>query len=483
MNKTLIGIEDASVFIPGQRDREYVLLNIDWQLREKGHCAITGANGAGKSTFLNLAHGSLWADKGRVFWLDANGIQDSSRITGLAVTGLVSPAIHEDLQRNAWNITVQEMLRTACYQYRQLPQKERDAAIRECLIELNAENWLDLRLSALSQGQMRLALLAREILRKPRVLLLDEFASGLDAERRKLAFAMLDKAREWTTFVFTAHRLEEIPAWTSTLYHMESGRLRPFEHTGRQTAVQSRFAAQAVHTRKDPLFELDNVSVYIDRELVLKNINWHSAQGEHWRISGANGSGKSTFLRLLAGDELAAAGGRVRRWSSGTSRWAETLDEIRQNVCLVSDMGQTFYGYPLTGLELVCSGFDNTIGIWREIGESEKSEAFAAIEAFFPNAAKIAQSSIRRLSTGQLRKLHLARALMSAPSALLLDEPCTGLDAESRGDYLEMLSRLAVEGFNGNSPAIIFVSHYDADVPEFIKRHARLENGFLQIIN
>lgn len=476
-------MENASVFIPGQREREYVLRNIDWQLHEYGHCAITGANGAGKSTFLNLAHGSLWTDTGRVFWLDANGIQDSSRITGLAMTGLVSPAIQEDLQRNAWNITVMEMLRDAFDQDVRMAQEERDAAISACLKDLNAEGWLDLRLPALSQGQMRLALLAREILRKPRVLLLDEFASGLDAERRKLSFAMLDKAREWTTFVFTAHRLEEIPAWASTLYHMESGRLKPLGSVVNHEAAQVRYTAQTTHARKDPLFELDNASVYIDRELVLKNISWKAAQGEHWRISGANGSGKSTFLRLLAGDELAAAGGTVRRWSYTTSRWAETLDEIRQNVCLVSDMGQTFYGYPLTGLELVCSGFDNTIGIWREISESEKSKAFAAIEAFFPNADKISQSSIRRLSTGQLRKLHLARAMMRAPSALLLDEPCTGLDSESRGDYLEMLCRLAVEGFNGHAPAIIFVSHYDEDVPGFIKRHARLENGFLQILN
>lgn len=476
-------MENASAFIPGQRDREYVLKGIDWQLEEYGHCAITGANGAGKSSFLNLAHGSLWADKGRVFWLDANDVHDFSRITGLAMTGLVSPAIQEDLQRNAWNITLLEMMRDVFAHDRQIAKEERDEAISACFRELNAEKWLELRMPALSQGQVRLALLAREILRKPRVLLLDEFASGLDAERRKLSFAMLDKAREWTTFVFTAHRMEEIPAWVSDFYYMESGRLKQLERTEDRGPAQNLLTAQTIHTHTGPLFELDNVSVYIDRELVLKNINWNASQGEHWRISGANGSGKSTFLRLLAGDELAAAGGRVRRWSNTTSRWASTLDETRQNVCLVSDFGQTFYGYPLTGLELVCSGFDNTIGIWREISASEKLKAFSAIKAFFPNAEKIAHCSIRRLSTGQLRKLHLARALMRSPSALLLDEPCTGLDAEARNDYLAMLGRLAVDGFNGHVPAIIFVSHYDADVPEFIKRHARFENGFLQIIN
>ncbi|MDE5879751.1 MAG: ATP-binding cassette domain-containing protein, partial [Desulfovibrio sp.] len=231
-----------------------------------------------------------------------------------------------------------------------------------------------------------------------------------------------------------------------------------------------------------PLLERAGGSVYIDRVKVLHNIDWRVSRGEHWRVSGPNGAGKSTLLRLLAGDEFAAAGGRLTRYLPSLGRAAETLEEVRRAVRLVSDLSQALYGYPLTGLELVCSGLDNTIGVYRDFSAAERAGARSLIEAFFPEggADEIAAASIRRLSTGQLRRLFLGRALMGRPEVLLLDEPCSGLDEAARERYLDALERVAA---SGAGPSLIFVSHEAGDAPACCTREARLEAGRLAILS
>ena len=95
----------------------------------------------------------------------------------------------------------------------------------------------------------------------------------------------------------------------------------------------------------------------------------------------------------------------------------------------------------------------------------------------------MAATSIRRLSSGQLRRLFLARALVGRPDILLLDEPCSGLDAESRARYLALLDSLAAPAENAElSVHLVFVSHHEEDAPLCINREARMENGRLTIL-
>lgn len=89
----------------------------------------------------------------------------------------------------------------------------------------------------------------------------------------------------------------------------------------------------------------------------------------------------------------------------------------------------------------------------------------------------LAGRSIRQLSTGQLRRLFLARALAGGPDILLLDEPCSGLDAPSRARYLRLLDQLAARGLH-----LVFVSHHSEDAPLCINREARMEDGRLRVL-
>ena len=125
------------------------------------------------------------------------------------------------------------------------------------------------------------------------------------------------------------------------------------------------------------------------------------------------------------------------------------------------------------------------MGLYRDFTEAERDEAQRVMAWLFPEggAARVAATSIRRLSSGQLRRLFLARALVGRPDILLLDEPCSGLDAESRARYLALLDSLAAPAESaGLSVHLVFVSHHEEDAPLCINREARMENGRLTIL-
>lgn len=482
MPQTILKIENLNLFIPGDMRREIIFHDLNLDVERGRHIALLGANGSGKSTLLRLIHGDLWPASGKISWLCASG-WETSPIMAKTVTALVSPHLQEQIQRQAHDVSVGDFLQggLAGSPFSYSFGGNMAAAIPELARKLGIADLLTARLPALSQGQARMALIARALLAKPRILLLDECADGLDAAHREKLFTHLKNVASGATIIFTSHRRDCAPDWIKLKLYLENGRL-----SGRKPAAKH-FSGEVCEASiaKQPiadeyLIRLQNVSVYINHALILKNITWAMRKGENWRITGENGSGKSTFLRLLAGDEDAAAGGAILRWPQGET--LSLLEETRRRIRLVSDLGQALYGYPLTALELVCTGFDNTIGLWREISPEERRAALEMIRFFFPENDNIAGTSIRRLSSGQLRRLYLARAMMGKPDILLLDEPCGGLDEDSRNAWLRTLDRVASGKSAMPAPGIVFISHFDADAPTCLNREARMDGGRLMII-
>lgn len=493
MFEPLVTIENLSLFLPGDASQRTVLHHIDWRIERGRHCALLGANGSGKSTLLRLLRGELWPASGHIWWHTADG-REQSPLAGRAMTTLVSPAQQENYQRQAWDLTGLDLLLTG---FEDTPLiysdggnqalARREAAVRMAS-RLEAEGLLDRDTPTLSQGQLRLLLLGRALLRAPALLLLDECTDGLDARYREIFFDVLEEYAPRCTIVMTAHRPGQIPEWCVERRYVSEGRLyttlpEQADGGGQPMPDLQKTANDICETETlPPLLDLENVTVFIDRQKVLRDITWSVHQGEHWRISGANGSGKSTLLRLLAGDEFTAAGGTLERWLPHQGGAVDTLAEVRKGVRLVSDLSQALYGYSLTAHEMVCTGFDNSIGVYRKFSPAEKAEALRRMQEMFPEETAedieaLGRQSIRHLSTGQLRRLFLARALVGEPDILLLDEPCSGLDAPSRAHYLNLLDQLAVRGLH-----IIFVSHHGEDAPLCINREAQMEDGRLRVV-
>ena len=487
----LVRVENVSLPLPGEAGA-WALRNITWHIDRGAHHALMGGNGAGKSTLLRLLHGQCWPTEGRVLWNGPDGPEDAP-LAGRAISALVSPAQQENYQRQGWYISGRELLLTGFDDTPLLYSTtvaERQQEAEDMARRLDALPLLEFCVPEMSQGQLRLMLLARALLRRPALLLLDECADGLDDRHRGLFFAELDKARG------TQHRHHEHPtapnnspsgavtyagSWRDGFCRTAGRRKRRLKRRstrrGESAPPSAPIRPQAAPTADDaPLLEVRNATVFIDRKEVLHAIDWQLRRGEHWRIVGANGSGKSTFLRMLAGDEFVADGGSLLRDLPGQGGRTSILQDIRKGVRLVSDLAQAQYGYSLNALELVCSGWDNTVGNYRDYSEEEVAQARAVMARL--DCITLAEKSIRSLSTGQLRRLFLARSLLGSPDILLLDEPCSGLDESSRRQYLALLDKLAAEGLH-----LVFVSHLPTDGPSCLNRTALMEDGRLRVID
>ncbi|MGJ3524404.1 ATP-binding cassette domain-containing protein [Nitratidesulfovibrio sp. D1] len=506
-------LDNVRVSFAGRR----ALDGASWTLRA-GECwAVFGRNGAGKSTLLRVVRGTTRPDQidgGRVTWFPpatADGTAphpETSPLVGRALCASVSSAQQERYVRQGWLLTGQELLLTGYFDTPLLyedPGAERITAARDLARSLGAAHLLDVKVPAMSQGQLRLMLVARALVRQPAVLLLDEVCEGLDATARAAVLGAVDQAAALgVTVLFATHRTGQLPACLTRALLVQGGRITAqgplaevmanlpadsgvCEGDGLDTPdIAAAANGSAVPARQpgEPapvLARIERADVYVERTHVLHAIDWTIRRGENWCVIGPNGSGKSTLLRLLHGEENVAVGGDIVWFadeaSCGVARREppaqaslRDLPLLHRRVALVSDQLQATYGYDLTAEELVLTGFSGTIGLYEEPDDDQRAEAAHWLRML--GAAGLAGQRIRTLSTGQLRRVLLARALAGAPDLLLLDEPCSGLDPASRPAFLALLGQLARAGVQ-----MVLVTHHEGDMIPEITHVLRLADG------
>ena len=482
-------LDNVSVSLSGRR----ILHGITWRWRRGESWAVLGANGSGKSTFLRLVAGELHPDPvaggRRTYGL--NGEVSTNAAGVREQVAFVSPEQQERYLNLEWVRTGRDVLLTGFHQtdylYRRLTPEQLTAA-RKLAEELRLGPLLRRDVQTLSQGEFRRVLIARALLGKPRVLLLDEFTDGLDAAMRATLLAAVQRVAEAGTSVLLAtHRDDELlPALRRRLVLEDgrtapaAGRVRlrrtPFADAGGASAASisgnqseklaplASLRSQWGSTESRPtspaapgafLFRLRNVSVYLDRKPVLKDLSWEMRAGEHWAITGPNGSGKSTLLKLLLGELHPAVGGTIHRFGEPQRH---TLWEIRARTGYVGPDLQTAYRDALTAREVVASGYFASIGLLDAVTRTQWRRVDAVLAEL--SLSDLARKPFLHLSYGQRRRVLLARALMHRPQVLLLDEPLDGLDGESLGlmrAHLLVLSRWPI--------SLVVVTHRREELP------------------
>ncbi|MBO6084598.1 MAG: ATP-binding cassette domain-containing protein [Candidatus Methanomethylophilaceae archaeon] len=220
--------------------------------------------------------------------------------------------------------------------------------------------------------------------------------------------------------------------------------------------------------------ELENVSVKRDGKYILRSITMSIGEGENVAVIGPNGSGKTTLIKLLRGDiypyydEENPAKMRI----FGMDRW--NIFDIRGKMGVVSMDLQSRFRPDTTAFEVVCSGFFNSLDVFRDQDVTERMAVAVRDSAMMMGVEDILDRPIENLSLGEMRRVLIARAMVTGPDLLVLDEPMTGLDIVMKSKFRAMFDILMERGVS-----IVMITHDLTDIPESMKRIIMIRDGML----
>ncbi len=223
-----------------------------------------------------------------------------------------------------------------------------------------------------------------------------------------------------------------------------------------------------------PLLRINGATLVRGGRHVLDDLHLEVAARQHTAIIGPNGSGKSSLVKLITRQHypLARADGRPAVTIFGRERW--DIFALRSLLGIVSaDLHAAFVGDAgLRGLDAVVSGFFAAQGLASHHAVTPDMTRRGAEALAQAGAAFLAQRPLATMSTGEARRVLIARALVHDPRALLLDEPTTGLDLIARQRFLETLGGIARRG-----KTILLVTHHVEEVLPDIGRIILMQGG------
>ena len=221
-----------------------------------------------------------------------------------------------------------------------------------------------------------------------------------------------------------------------------------------------------------PFLQLRNAVVRRAGRAILTVDAFELACGENIALLGPNGSGKSTFVKLVTREMLPLHRDEPPVLFKGRDR--ATLAEVKRSLGVVSSTMQEQMTVHLPVVDIVAGGLFGALGIPQAVAAADadgaRDRALATMGLL--GIADLAARDAMTLSTGQARRALIARALVRDPEALVLDEPCTGLDPEGMFYVRRSMRALAQAG-----KSIVLVTHYPEDVIPEIARLVLVKDG------
>jgi molybdate transport system ATP-binding protein len=467
-----------------------VLRDVSWRIRPGQRWLLIGGNGAGKTQLLKLVAGSVWpkpTGRGqRRYRLKGEGLKGEVFETPAGVAdeiAYVGAERQDRYEHYEWNFRAREVVGTGLHRT-DIPMQELTAAesrrVRGLLGKLGIAALAERRFLTLSYGERRLVLIARALASRPRLLLLDEVANGLDSRNHARLLRWLDStARSPMPWVFATHRRSDVPEGMTHLLELERGRVKLAGAMG-ATRARKLLAQEAPaffapaqrrrpprHGRQPALLAMRRANVFVDDVHILRDIEFEVAPGDCWVVHGANGSGKSTLLRTLYGDHAVAAGGSIARRGIAPG---VPLETFKLRTAYVAPHLQTWHVPRMPVMEVVASGRHASIGLNEPITAVDRRHAESALRRFGIFGLRI--RTLAECSYGQARRVLFARAWARAPELALLDEPFAGLDRATRADLAQRLNRWLEKG-----GSCVIATHHRDEWPARTTHILELEQG------
>lgn len=217
----------------------------------------------------------------------------------------------------------------------------------------------------------------------------------------------------------------------------------------------------------ETIIKTTNLSCKSGKRHLLKQINWEVKKGEHWVIFGMNGSGKTTLLSIVAGFK-AYTSGDLEVFGQHYSN--ENILQLRRKIGWVSSSFFDRYLKEESALHIVLSGLSGTLGLDYNITPADVRRAKALLRELRMDGKM--DRPFDTMSKGERQNVLIARALISKPEILVLDEPGTGLDVYAREHMLNTVKALA-----DSDMTILYVTHYPEEIQPLFTKAMLLRNG------
>ncbi|KAG2202365.1 hypothetical protein INT47_008836 [Mucor saturninus] len=347
------------------------------------------------------------------------------------------------------------------------------SSVSEVAKQLDIEELFPLSFVKLSNGQTRRARIARALLNKPKMLVLDEPLMGLDVEHRQHLLDVLGKLV--IPVVLVLRPQDEFPSWATDVMELEEmkivwqGQPQDYQEKRKQLLTQKEEEMDVYEApdtdHNESIVEMKDIKVTYSGHPVLAGINWTIRKGERWALMGPNGSGKTTLLSLVTGDHPQAYANNLslfgRQRGTGESIW-----EIKEKIGTVSPEIHLYFNQNLTALEAAGTGFFDVV-VPRPISESQSETVSQLFKEF--DIQPLLQQKLQHMSTGEQRMVLLVRSLVKMPSLIIWDEPFQGLDdtmITKVNDWLEKHMR--------PDQTLIMVTHHEQEIPRTVTKRFQL---------
>ncbi|MDO5721032.1 MAG: ATP-binding cassette domain-containing protein [Actinomycetaceae bacterium] len=221
--------------------------------------------------------------------------------------------------------------------------------------------------------------------------------------------------------------------------------------------------------------ELANVEVRRQGRPIVKDLDWTVRPGENWVILGPNGAGKTTLVQMLTGRVFPSyrqdtpATAKVLNYRLGRV----DLSELRTVVGIASAAERALLPGDQPVIDALMSVlYGRSVRGREEYEDTDLQRAHDLLHIF--GIAHLAPRQLRTLSEGETQRVHIARALMTDPQILILDEPTAGLDLGARELLMLALEEIAADK---RAPALILVTHHVEEIPRGFTHAALMNEG------
>lgn len=430
------------------------------QLRPGENVVLIGDNAAGKSRLVEQFLTHCPYDKVQyIAFRDTYGVSDSSyylqkRWNQIEIDPEFNPTVRESLSR----IPCEE-------DYKQ-----------RLLTFFHLTPLLDAYLISLSSGELRRFHLAKALLRRPQILIIDNPFIGLDAQTRQMLSGLLDElSQKGIQLVLVMSRLDVVPKCITGFIRLDTQAApAPDRSTlgARVRAIPEKDLSQEAFYPKGTAPEIircNGVTIRYGQRTILKDLNWVVREGERWVVSGANGSGKSTLLSCVCADNPQSYACDIELFSHRRGG-GETIWDIKKHIGYVSPEMHRAYQKNIPAQEVVASGLFDTVGLFQHATPEQMAVCHEWMDIF--GIRDLAESPFLKLSSGEQRLCLLTRAFVKDPELLILDEPFHGLD-EGRS----LRAKIIIEAFVRRAhKTLIMISHFRSEYPSCIDHELELQH-------